>query len=407
MTDEFSIVSLRTTLNNSRLARLLTLWMCSAAIAIFVSFPAQAQLLPFGFPSCPAISLLCTVNTLNVLGATVSGRRNNFLLGLDPGLDRQIDLLSPPGGERGDGWPKPSGLSGYRLGGLTGESSHGSEPFFGDTSPYALGASSRPPTPSVRRAFGMWSEGYFNRFNDDSGPFSSGGHSGVVYVGADYRLSSYILIGALVQFDQTEQDFDGLPSRVGNKGWMAGPYATVRLSNNLFFQARAAWGKSQNEIRVDQNFDEFDSDRWLVRGTLLGQWQSGPWQFRPRASIGYIAETQENYMSSLGMLIPGQTGSLGQAKLGPEIAYQHRLANGTVIEPSVLLEGLWSFEQNAASLKVDDLATGPDIRGRAEVGLMIFAMNGLSFGASFSYDGIGSSDYHAIGGKARVRVPFN
>ena len=107
------------------------------------------------------------------------------------------------------------------------------------------------------------------------------------------------------------------------------------------------------------------------------------------------------------MLIPVQTGSLGQAKIGPEIAYQHRLPDGTVIEPSVLLEGLWNFEQSAASLKVDDLAVGPEIRGRAEVGLTIFATNGVSFGASFSYDGIGSGDYHAIGGKGRVRVPFN
>jgi len=253
----------------------------------------------------------------------------------------------------------------------------------------------------------MWAEGSFYQFNDDGGHFSSFGHSGVVYVGADYRLSTYILIGALVQFDQTEQDFDGLPSRVSNEGWMAGPYATARFSNNLFFQARAAWGKSQNQIRVDQNFEDFDSDRWLVRGTLLGQWRAGPWQFRPRVSIGYIEETKENYMSSLGVLIPSQTGSLGQAKLGPEFAYQHRLADGMVIEPSLLVEGIWNFEQSTASVKIDDLAVGPAIRGRAEVGLMIFAMNGLSFGASFSYDGIGSSDYHAIGGKARVRVPFN
>jgi autotransporter-like protein len=402
VTNEFCVVCLRAALKSSRLARLLPLRVGIAAIATLVPFAAQAQLLPFGFPSCPGISLLCTVNTINALGATIISRRNDFLLGLDPGLDRQIELLSPPGSSEGnDAWPKASALGGPRLGGATGLS-------YGDTPPYALGATSRPARAWGRPAFGMWAEGYVNRFNDDSGPFNSGGHSGVVYVGADYLLSRYILIGALVQFDQAEQDFEELPSRVSNTGWMAGPYATVQLSDNLFFQARAAWGKSQSQIHVDQNSeDQFDSDRWLVRGTLLGQWQSGPWQFRPRASVGYIEETKESYISSRGMLIPGQTGTLGQAKLGPEIAYQYRLADGTVIQPSLLLEGIWNFEQSAGSLKIDDLAVGPEIRGRAEVGLMISTTNAVSFGASFSYDGIGSGDYHALGGRVRLRVMFN
>jgi len=33
---------------------------------------------------------------------------------------------------------------------------------------------------------------------------------------------------------------------VEGNGWMIGPYATVRLSNNLYFQTRAAWGAGQS-----------------------------------------------------------------------------------------------------------------------------------------------------------------
>jgi outer membrane autotransporter protein len=369
---------------------MLCLGMLVSAIGVVVPAAARAQLLPFGLPSCPLISLTCTVNTISVLGTTIISRQNQFLLGLDLGLDRQIDILSFPGGQDGIGWAKASTLGGPR-----------------DSDPYGLGATKRLAPPS-RQAFGVWAEGSFSHFRDDSGPFNSDGQSGVVYLGADYRVSRNILIGALVQFDQAEQDFQGLPSRVSNTGWMAGPYATVRFSDHLFFQARAAWGKAQNEVRPDLvSEDQFDSDRWLVRGTLLGQWQSGPWQFRPRASVGYIEEKKDTYTSSHGMVIPGTTASLGQAKLGPEVVYQFRLAGGTVVETSLLLEGIWNFDQDTGSTKIDDLAVGPKVRARSEVGAMILAADGVSLGASLSYDGIGSGDYRSIGGKVRGRVPFN
>jgi hypothetical protein len=189
---------------------------------------------------------------------------------------------------------------------------------------------------------------------------------------------------------------------------MLGPYATMRLTNNLFFQARAAWGKSTHELGFDGSpEDRFDADRWLVRGTLIGQWRWGPWQLRPRVSVGYIEELQETYQSSLGVVVPEQKVALGQVKGGPEISYRHKLADGTVVEPSLLLEGIWNFTQDAGVGAIDDLAFGEDLRARVEAGVMIYLRGGLSVGATVSYDGIASGDFHAIGGKVRARMPLN
>jgi hypothetical protein len=352
---------------------------------------SQLPLVPALLPGCREITLQCVLDSVNILGGSVILRRNDLLLGLDLGLDRQIDLLTAANGETPSG--RPSGLGGAGL------------PFAQPM--YAVGAASHTRNPAIRPAFGIWTEGFFYRFDDDNGPLSGDGHSGVLYVGADYLVSNTILVGALVQFDQTDQDFPGLVSRVSNDGWMAGPYATVRLSHHLFFQGRAAWGASQNQISADPNIDDrFDSRRWLVRGTLLGQWQFGASEFRPRISVGYIEETRESYASSAGGVVGSVTGSLGQAKFGSELARKYALADGTVIEPSFLLEGIWNFDQSITSPQVDDLIAGPDLRGRAELGLAIVATTGVSFGASVSYDGIGS-DFAAIGGRARVRVPFN
>jgi hypothetical protein len=38
---------------------------------------------------------------------------------------------------------------------------------------------------------------------------------------------------------------------------------------------------------------------------------------------------------------------------------------------------------------------------------MVYMRGGLSVGAAVSYDGIGASDYQAIAGNARVRMPLN
>ena len=41
---------------------------------------------------------------------------------------------------------------------------------------------------------------------------------------------------------------------------MAGPYATIRLTEQMFLQARAAWGRSSNEVSPFLTYtDSFDS----------------------------------------------------------------------------------------------------------------------------------------------------
>lgn len=75
--------------------------------------------------------------------------------------------------------------------------------------------------------------------------------------------------------------------------------------------------------------------------------------------------------------------------------------------PSLLLEGIWNFEQDNRLLTIDDLVTDDGLRGRAEAGVTLLASSGVSVGAAVTYDGIGSDDFHAIGGRFRAKVPLN
>ena len=106
-------------------------------------------------------------------------------------------------------------------------------------------------------------------------------------------------------------------------------------------------------------------------------------------------------------MIPSNTVSLGQAKAGSQVSYRHRLADGSVLEPSAVFEGIWNFHEDAGQINLDDFVTDGSVRGRTEAGLTLYTVSGIAVSGSISYDGIGSDDYQSVGGRARVKVPLN
>ena len=269
-----------------------------------------------------------------------------------------------------------------------------------------MGSVAVRPKPS---AFDVWLEGHYQWFSDGRNKSDSDGHFGVFYIGADYVLSPSLLVGALVQFDSMHERSHSQAFDINGHGWMVGPYATLRLSQNVFLQARAAWGKSSNEISPFLTYtDSFETTRWLASASLVGRWEFSGLQVQPTATLAFIEDRSEGYTDSLGVAIPGLKVSLGQFKMGPQFSYRFELANGTMLEPHVGLEAIWNFESSDRVADFGGTLSGPEeVRGRIEVGLRSRLPSGVGFDISGSYDGIGSSTFQAMGGKATLRVPFN
>ena len=217
-----------------------------------------------------------------------------------------------------------------------------------------------------------------------------------------------MLVGALVQFDWMEDSSSTLNSSVDGEGWMAGPYVSTRLSENIFFDARAACGESDNSINpLGFYTDTFETKRWLVRANLTGNWNFGDWRLTPSVSVARIEEDQQAYIDSLGISIPGQNLALGRVTFGPEIGYRYFASDGSIIEPHMALQGLWDFEK-PDTLTLGSEVVGPDdFRGKLEAGIMFMMPEGASVRATGSYDGIGSDDFHAYGGQMWVNLPLH
>jgi hypothetical protein len=283
-----------------------------------------------------------------------------------------------------------------------------------------LGYQNQPfnnPLLTMRQGLDFFVEGHIGRYEDDTAGFSRQGDFRILYIGADYSLAPNVLIGALVQIDDTREDVDNselgnLTGNVEGTGWMAGPYVGLRLANNLYFDARTAYGTSENDIRLSDDdagyrSGSFDTDRWLATATLTGSEYFGAWRISPQIGLAYGREWYDDYRNSLGQLVEGRDISIGRLTGAAEIGYKLDLSGGTVIEPHVSLTGIWNFATDKLELDGATDIDRDESRAKVEGGVLVLTPSGWSMRAAAAYDGIGSDDFEAYSGSVWVNVPLN
>ena len=82
---------------------------------------------------------------------------------------------------------------------------------------------------------------------------------------------------------------------IDGTGWMAEPYIGLQLTDFLFFDARAAWGTSDNDISItdaaaNKRSGDFDT-RWLASASFTGTHNFGPWRLSQQIGIDYGNES--------------------------------------------------------------------------------------------------------------------
>lgn len=261
------------------------------------------------------------------------------------------------------------------------------------------------PEDTMLPGFDIWLQGKWAHIEGDT----RDSDIGIAYIGADYRLSSTLLVGLMLQLDWTDEKDTTQDFAARGQGWMVGPYIVTRFHENLTLSAQLAWGRSNNKISPLGNYtDSFATERFMARGTLTGNFEHNNWRLSPHVAVIYFEEDQIAYTDSLGNFVPGQTISLGRMTFGPEIAYSWQGSDGTRISPHIGIKGIWDFEQ----AKTVNLATGltadsEDLRARVEGGLSAQIANGWSIRGQSFYGGIGVQDLETYGGTLTLRIPLN
>jgi hypothetical protein len=266
----------------------------------------------------------------------------------------------------------------------------------------------RPNPIAPESGIDIWTEAHYAGYGSNVGNVENKGDFGILYFGADYLATSSVLVGALVQFDWMNEKSSTLNSAVSGRGTMAGPYVSVRLTPNAFFDARAAWGMSSNQVNPFGTYtDGFATDRWLAHAKLTGNWNWQDFRLTPSVAVDYVQEHQRNYTDSMAILIPGQTISLGRLSFGPEIARRFIGSDGTAYEPLASLVGQWDFANPQFASLTGQPVSGDSFHAMAQAGLLARGTNGFSMRVVGKYDGVGSTSFHALGGEIWLNIPLN
>jgi outer membrane autotransporter protein len=253
----------------------------------------------------------------------------------------------------------------------------------------------------------LWVEGRYSGFSDDAGNIDRDGHVGLLYVGGDYRVARNMIVGVVAQFDWAKDDSGVLGSSVDGNGWMVGPYMSMQVHENVYFDLRASWGRSDNDLNIGTTTGSFDTSRWLVKGTLAGNWVYDAWRITPSAELAYVTESQDSFTNSGGVFVAGQDVSLGRLQFGPEIGYRFAHTADTFIEPFAAIKGVWDWDNPNVQI-IDGFVVGPgDFWGRLEGGLNVATANGWLVRGMASWDGLGTKDYNGYTLQGIVNVPLN
>lgn len=247
--------------------------------------------------------------------------------------------------------------------------------------------------------FDIWGEVYLTDFSFDQ----FDGDFNIYYVGVDYMMGEDTLLGVMAQFDDIEFESNARGLSAGN-GWMVGPYVTHKLDEDIYIDARAAWGQSDNTISPFGTYtDEFETSRFLLSGAATGEYDlSKDLMIRPELGLQYIEEKQKAYTDNLGSLIPSQSVDQGQVHLAPRVHYD--LAgegDDWLFRPYVEAKGIYSFGDNVEEL------LGSSTRLRLEGGMDILSRDGLRGSLAVFKDGIGADSYESHGLRASLSFSFD
>ncbi|GLQ24267.1 hypothetical protein GCM10007853_21410 [Algimonas ampicilliniresistens] len=262
----------------------------------------------------------------------------------------------------------------------------------------------------------LWMSAEYTRYEDERADSGIDGKFFAAQFGVDYLLKENLIVGAMVQYDwMSELDKEpaaGLGTSVGadveGEGLMAGPYVVWQAKEQLTIDVMGLWGSSENTVNpLGYYSDQFETDRFLVRANVTGEFASGPWRLRPQVSLSHYQDKQADYVDSLGIIIPDQVVTIGRLRAGPEVVWTHKTEKGSQLEIGGSVRAVWNYNGAGLMDQSGFISSGSDpVRADGEVSIGTRLANGISLRATAGFDGIGKGDFSARSGRLEFVFPF-
>ncbi|HWK50137.1 MAG TPA: cadherin-like beta sandwich domain-containing protein, partial [Steroidobacter sp.] len=190
--------------------------------------------------------------------------------------------------------------------------------------------------------FNVWIDGTLLAHNRDENG-DRWGTFGLISGGVDYLATDKALLGVSLHLDHMRDPTEDDVTLTG-RGWLAGPYGSFEIVDNVFFNAHLLHGTSSNDVDTTFFDGRFDSRRWLLDTSVTGQWQLDEvTTLTPRLRALYFDETVRDYRVSNAagdaIGLPGFTQKQFRVSFGADFERRIELKNGLTLIPNAGLTG--------------------------------------------------------------------
>ncbi len=206
---------------------------------------------------------------------------------------------------------------------------------------------------------------------------TSNGNLGVLYLGTRSTIGPDIMLGALAQLDRGVESSKYDAPEMAAKGWMAGPYMSMRLGSGVVLDGRAAWGETENAV-ASPDIDDSLTERRLVRGKLTGAREVYGWSVAPSVGLVYIEDAVRDPASGAAARAAGT----GKVEVLPEVSKRFAVDDVTFIVPRAALGAFVGFEDLQALNPSVPSVRPTDVQLKAEAGVAYGVKDGSSLQAT-------------------------
>ena len=213
-------------------------------------------------------------------------------------------------------------------------------------------------------------------------------------IGTHFHANENLLLGLMISADRAEDNQSD--ADIEGTGWLAGPYFVARLPGQpLFFEGRALYGETDNDIDMDSSDGDFDTERTLLQARVTGEIARGDLTLFPHLDFSQIKDDQDDFTTSDDIDIPDQKIKLSALTLGMDFDQPLAVASGDF---SLVggVSAIWS-ETDGDGIPRGILSSGDDMRGRVDFGFNYALSSNNTVSLDTFYDGIGADDFEGYG----------
>lgn len=135
-----------------------------------------------------------------------------------------------------------------------------------------------------------------------------------LHLGMDLATCDDALAGLSLQLERMDGEYgpkSGHP-HLSARQWMAGPYFTVQLNNDVYLDVQAKYGRIFNDVsnpgaKTENTF----ADRWMIETSLLDEYSYESIILESKISLRLAANHQSSHVNNDGTQVPSQIAGQG------------------------------------------------------------------------------------------------